>query len=70
MLRRVFDIDRLHCLTCGGRELKFVAAILERSVVEKILTRLGLDLQPPSWVRTREPGPHFVGYFSLPFRFG
>jgi hypothetical protein len=37
-----------HCLNCGGGELKIIAAILERPVIEKILTHLGLDPQPPS----------------------
>ena len=33
LLKRVFDIDMRHCPNCGG-ELKIVAAILERSVIE------------------------------------
>ena len=32
-----------HCPNCGGGELKIIAAILERPVIEKILTHLGLD---------------------------
>ena len=35
-----------HCPNCGG-ELKIIAAILERPVIDKILTHLGLDPQPP-----------------------
>jgi hypothetical protein len=37
-----------HCPNCGGGELKIIAAILERPVIEKILGHLGLDPQPPS----------------------
>ena len=35
-LKRVFDIDMQHCPNCGGGELKIIAAILERPVIEKI----------------------------------
>jgi hypothetical protein len=41
---------------CGVRELKIISAILERSVVEKILSHLGLDPQPPPMGRSREAG--------------
>ena len=47
LLKRVFDIDMQHCPNCGGGELKIIAAILERPVIEKILTHLGLVPQPP-----------------------
>jgi hypothetical protein len=47
LLKRVFDIDMEHCPNCGGGELKIIAAILERPVIEKILSHLGLDPQPP-----------------------
>ena len=56
LLKRVFDIDMQHCPNCGGGELKIIAAILERPVIEKILTHLGLDPQPPPRVRTRQAG--------------
>ena len=54
LLKRVFDIDMQHCPKCGGGELKIIAAILERPVIEKILTHLGLDPQPPPRARARE----------------
>ncbi len=60
LLKRVFDIDMQHCPNCGGGELKIIAAILERPVVEKILTHLGLDPQPPPKGRTREAGQDFA----------
>jgi Putative transposase len=46
LLKRVFDLDLAHCPNCGG-ELKIIAAILERPVIEKILTHLGLQARPP-----------------------
>jgi len=50
-----------HCPNCGGGELKIIAAILERSVIEKILSHLGLDPQPPPRVPARGPGRHHAG---------
>jgi hypothetical protein len=58
--KRVFDIDMLHCPNCGGGNLKIIAAILERPVVEKILTHLALEAQPPPEGLTGDPGPHFA----------
>ncbi|MFM8554847.1 MAG: hypothetical protein ACKODG_01475 [Betaproteobacteria bacterium] len=43
LLKRIFDIDMQHCPHCGAGELKIIAAILERQVIEKILTHLGLS---------------------------
>ena len=45
-----------HCPNCGDGELKIIAAILKRPVIEKILTHLGLDPQPPPRGRARETG--------------
>ena len=59
LLKRVFDIDMQHCPNCGGGELKIIAAILERPVIEKILSHLGLDPQPPPKGRAREAGQDF-----------
>jgi len=42
LLKRVFELDLEHCPNCGG-EMKIIAAILERPVIEKILTHLGLQ---------------------------
>ena len=60
LLKSVFDIDMHHCPNCGAGELKIIAAILERQVLEKILTHLCLDPKPPSKGRARE------GCTSLP----
>ena len=56
LLERVFDIDMQHCPNCGAGQLKIIAVILERPVIEKILTHLGLDPQPPPKGRAREAG--------------
>lgn len=45
-----------HCSNCGGGELKIIAAFPERPIVEKVLTHLGLDAQPPPKGRAREVG--------------
>ena len=62
LLKRVFDIDMQHCPNCGG-ELKIIAVILARQVIQKILDHLGLDPQPPPRGRageTGQQGPHFA----------
>ena len=46
LLKRVFEIDMEHGPNCGGA-LKTVAPILEKPVIEKILTHLGLQARPP-----------------------
>jgi len=43
LLKRIFDIDMQHCPHCGAEELKIIAANLERPVIEKILTHMGLS---------------------------
>lgn len=57
LLKRVFDIDMQHCPNCGGGEFKIIAAILERPVVEKILTHLGLNPQPRATLISRPNEP-------------
>ena len=49
-----------HCPNCGAGELKIIAAILERPVIEKILANLGLDPHPPPKGSAREPGLNFA----------
>jgi hypothetical protein len=45
------------CPNCGGGgELKITMAILERQVIEKILSHLGLDPKHPPKGRAREAG--------------
>ena len=38
MLKRVCDIDMQQCPNCGSGQLRIIAAIVDRSVVEKILS--------------------------------
>lgn len=54
-----------HCPNCGGGEFKPIAAILERPVIEKILTHLGLDPKPPPRERAREAGQDFAARAML-----
>jgi hypothetical protein len=46
LLKRALSTNLEHCSNCGG-ELKIIAAILEQSVIEKILTHLGLQAHAP-----------------------
>jgi hypothetical protein len=54
LLKRVFELDLEHCPNCDG-ELKIIAAILEKSVIEKILTHLGLQARAPPRAPARGP---------------
>ena len=65
LLQRVFDIDVERCPNCGAGELKIIAAIPERPVIEKILSHLGLDPQPPPRGRVRETGQDFATRAAL-----
>ncbi len=47
LLKRVFDLDLVHCPNCSGKLTIIAAAILESPVIEKILTHLGLQARPP-----------------------
>lgn len=62
LLKRVFDIDLRHYPNCGRGELKIIAAILERPVIEKILTHLGLGAQPPPRSLARTAGQDFQDF--------
>ncbi len=46
LLKRVFDIDLEHCPQCGG-SLKIIAAIVEPSVIARLLAHLGLPTRAP-----------------------
>lgn len=56
----MFDIDMQHCPNCSGGEFMIIAAMLERLLIEKILTHLGLDPQPTPKGRAREAGHDFA----------
>jgi hypothetical protein len=49
----VFDLDVEHRANRGG-ERKVIAAVLERPMIESILTHIGLRPQLPLEGRTRE----------------
>ena len=53
LLKRVFELDLEHCPNCAG-ELRIIAAILEQSVIEKILTHLGLQARAPPRAPARD----------------
>ncbi len=54
LLKRVYNIDLETCPDCGGA-LTFIATIVERAVVEKILTHLALPVEPPKFHPARAP---------------
>ena len=56
LLERVFDIDMERCPNCGAGDLKIIAAILERPVIEKISPTWGWTPRPPPRGRSREAG--------------
>ena len=41
LFERVFDIHMQHCPNCGGGELKIIAGIPERPVIQKIQSTWG-----------------------------
>ena len=54
LLARVFTIDVETCTSCGGT-LRIIAAITERSVIQKILNHLHLPAKPPAPAPARPP---------------
>jgi hypothetical protein len=46
LLRRVFAVDVLRCVCCGGR-IKIIATVTDPEAVRKILTCIGLPARPP-----------------------
>lgn len=60
LLKRVFDIDMPHCPNYGAGELKIIAAIMERPVIEKILNHLVPDPHLPPGGPAREAGQDFA----------
>jgi hypothetical protein len=47
LLKRVFAIDMERCPACQQGRLRIIAAIMERSVIQKILRHLNLAVDPP-----------------------
>ena len=54
LMRRVFEIDVLHCGHCGGRR-ELIALITHPLVVLRILRHLELPSEPPPLALARPP---------------
>jgi len=54
LLRRVFSVDALRCVRCGGR-LEMIGVVTNPPVVEAILEHLGLPSNPPTMAHARDP---------------
>ena len=54
LMRRTFGYDVQACLECGGR-MKLIAMIEQPAVIEKILSHLGLSIEPPQAHPARPP---------------
>jgi transposase-like protein len=67
LLERTFAIDVLACPECGGR-LRLIATITDSSVIDKILTHLGLPTEAPApmpaklagWLPGVEPAADWI----------
>jgi hypothetical protein len=53
-MRRGFGFDVLSCDRCGGK-LRLLAVILERAVIRKILSHIGLPSEPLTPTAARAP---------------
>jgi len=62
LLKSVFDIDMKRCPKRGAGDMQIIAVILERPVIEKILTHLGMDPQLPPRGRACEAGQDFAAW--------
>jgi hypothetical protein len=54
LLKRVFAIDMERCPVCQQGKLQIIAAIMERSVIKKILRHLKLAVDPPPIAPARQ----------------
>jgi hypothetical protein len=54
LLRRTYGVDALRCPMCSAR-MRVMATLTEPSVVNKILSHLGLPTAPPPRARARDP---------------
>jgi hypothetical protein len=54
LLKRVFSIDMERCPVCQQGRLRIIAAIMEASVVKKILRHLKLSVDPPPIAPARQ----------------
>jgi hypothetical protein len=54
LLKRIFSIDMERCPVCQQGTLRIIAAIMERSVIQKILRHLKLAVDPPPIAPARQ----------------
>jgi hypothetical protein len=55
LLKKVFGIDVESCHACGGKNVKIIAAIMERAVIVKILAHVGIPPDIPEVAAARAP---------------
>ena len=55
LLKKVFNIDVDSCHNCGGKNVKIIAAIMEKKVIVKILTHVGIPPDIPEISAARAP---------------
>lgn len=69
LIKRVFEFNLEYCQDFGS-ELKIIAAILEASVIDRILTLLGLRARAPPQASARHhrPEPPFPVPRTSPYR--
>jgi hypothetical protein len=56
LMRRAFEADVLVCPRCGGR-MTVLATIEDPAVIERILTHLGLSMEPGEALPAPRAGP-------------
>jgi len=55
LLKKVFDIDLSTCELCKGDNIKVIAAIMNKTAIDKILAHLGLPTEAPKLHPARAP---------------
>jgi len=63
LIKKIWEVDPLECPNCGG-EMKIIALIDEREVIEKILRHLGLW---DGYEEARGPPEEEKGYVYEPY---
>ncbi len=61
LMKRVFEIDVLHCTRCGGRR-RLIALITDSLVARRILRQLDLPSEPPPPAPARPPPQRVLGF--------
>ena len=62
LLRKVFNIDVDSCHNCGGKNVKIVAAVMEKKVIVKILNHVGIPPDIPDVAAARAPPQSFFDW--------